>query len=133
MSGEDFNALFVPMLGRGGIVKFDLASSELDPGDKELVEKVYAQRRGASYFFIVARASTDGPVTVNRELSRNRAESVMSHLQNVFHDSELESLVGLLWLGEEYAQLDPSFCKWERSGSAQSCVPEDLNRSAFIT
>jgi outer membrane protein OmpA-like peptidoglycan-associated protein len=133
MSGDDFNALFIPMLGRGGIVQFDLGSADLDPGDRSLVEKVYAERRGASYFFVVARASTDGPIAVNRELSRKRAEGVMAHLQKAFHDSELESLVGLLWLGEEYAQLDPSFCRWERSGSAQSCVSEELNRSAFIT
>jgi outer membrane protein OmpA-like peptidoglycan-associated protein len=133
MSGEDFNALFIPMLGRGGIVQFDLGSADLDPGDRSLVEKVYSKRGGASYFFVVARASTDGPIAVNRELSRKRAEGVMAHLEKAFHDSELESLVGLLWLGEEYAQLDPSFCQWERSGSPQSCLPEELNRSAFIT
>ena len=47
-------------------------------------------------------------------------------------DPELEGKVGLLWLGEEYAQLDPSFCSWSRSGGEADCSPEDLNRSAFI-
>jgi hypothetical protein len=44
--------------------------------------------------------------------------------------------VGLLWLGEEFAQLDPSFCNWRRSageGDEGSCSAEDVNRSAFIT
>ena len=47
-------------------------------------------------------------------------------------DPELERQVGLLWLGEEYAQLDPSFCHWRRSGPESACRPEDLNRSAFV-
>ena len=72
-------------------------------------------------------------VSRNRELSRTRAEGVLAHLQTTFKDPDLDSQVGLLWLGEEYAQLDPSFCQWKRSGSVESCTPEDLNRSAFIT
>jgi hypothetical protein len=40
--------------------------------------------------------------------------------------------VGLLWLGEEYAQLEANFCAWQRSGSAEACKAEDLNRSAFL-
>jgi outer membrane protein OmpA-like peptidoglycan-associated protein len=133
MSDADFNALFVPMLGRGGIVQFEQSSFELDAEDKQLVEKVFSERRGASYFFVVARASPEGSVATNRELSRGRAEGVLSHLQTTFKDPDLESQVGLLWLGEEYAQLDPSFCNWKRSGVADVCTPEDLNRSAFIT
>ena len=131
MSGADFNALFLPMRERGGIVQFEKGSAELDDADRTLIEKLYAGRRGASYFFVVSRASPEGSVAVNRKLSRERAEAVMTHLKERFNDTELEQLVGLLWLGEEYAQLDPSFCGWTRSG--EGCAGEDLNRSAFIT
>ena len=133
MSGDDFNALFIPMRERGSIVQFDLDAAELDAGDVALVEKVFADRRGASYFFVVARASPEGSVEHNRDLSRARAEAVLGHLEKAFHDPDLEREVGLLWLGEEYAQLDPSFCDWPRSGEASTCAPEDLNRSAFLT
>jgi len=132
MSGDDFNALFLPMRERGGIIQFDQASSELDPGDAQLVDRVFADRRGASYFFVVSRASPEGSVETNRELSRARAETVMGHLRETFDDPELDRQVGLLWLGEEYAQLDPSFCQWQRSGETVRCEPADLNRSAFV-
>ena len=132
MDDADFNALFVPMQGRGGIVQYDRASAELDETDAALVDRVFADRGGASYFFVVSRASPDGPVTVNRELSRGRAEAVLHHLEETFNDPELEQQVGLLWLGEEYAQLDASFCDWQRSGEGEQCLPEELNRSAFI-
>ena len=133
MSGDDFNALFVPMLGRGGIVQFDQGSDELEDADRGLVEKVFSERRGASYFFVVARASPEGSVAINRKLSRGRAERVMTHLEKTFKDPDLARQVGLLWLGEEYAQLDPSFCNWQRSGATDVCTPQELNRSAFIT
>ncbi len=133
MSGDDFNALFIPMRERGGIVQFDQGSDELDNEDRELIENVFTKRRGASYFFVVARASPEGAVARNRELSRNRAENVLAHLKRKFNDPDLESQVGLLWLGEEYAQLEPDFCKWYRSGPTENCRLEDLNRSAFIT
>jgi outer membrane protein OmpA-like peptidoglycan-associated protein len=133
MNGDDFNALFIPMRERGSIVQFDLDGAELDANDLALVDKVFADRRGASYFFVVARASPEGSVEHNRELSRARAEAVLGHLAETFQDPNLEREVGLLWLGEEYAQLDPSFCQWQRSGEAATCEPEDLNRSAFLT
>lgn len=132
MSGDDFNSLFLPMRERGGIIQFDQASTELDGGDTQLVDRVFADRRGASYFFVVSRASPEGSVETNRELSRSRAETVMTHLRDTFHDPELDRQVGLLWLGEEYAQLDPSFCSWQRSGDDAACEPADLNRSAFV-
>jgi len=132
MDGADFNALFLPMRERGGIIQFEQASSTLDPSDVQVVDRVFADRRGASYFFVVARASPEGSVEINRELSRARAEGVMAHLTSTFQDPELDQQVGLLWLGEEYAQLDPSFCEWERSGEAGACEPADLNRSAFV-
>ncbi|MBN2804382.1 MAG: hypothetical protein JXR91_14900 [Deltaproteobacteria bacterium] len=133
MSGDDFNALFTPMNERGGIIQFEQGKSDLDPKDMALVEKVFAQRRGGSYFFVVARSSPEGAVNTNSELSKARAEGVLSHLQSTFHDPDLEKQVGLLWLGEEFAQLDPDFCNWDRSGDETSCTPETLNRSAFIT
>ncbi len=133
MGGADFNALFVPMQNRGGIVQFDQGSSELDVQDRAMIERVFAERKGASYFFVVSRASPEGRVERNRELSRARAEGVLAHLQTTFKDPDLEEQVGLLWLGEEYAQLDPGFCNWQRTGAEESCSTEDLNRSAFIT
>ncbi len=133
MSGEDFNALFIPMKERGSIIQFPQSSFDLDESDIAAVERTFADRKGASYFFVVARASPEGSVEANRELSRARAEAVLSHLKEKFHDPDLEDQVGLLWLGEEFAQLDPSFCQWPRSGEELECQPEDLNRSAFIT
>ncbi len=133
MDDADFNALFVPMRDRGGIVQYDRAGIDLDETDKQLIDSVFADRGGASYFLVVARASPDGSAEFNSELSRGRAEAVLEHLATNFPTPELEREVGLLWLGEEYAQLDPSFCEWNRSGEAESCEPEDLNRSAFVT
>ena len=46
--------------------------------------------------------------------------------------NKMNGKVGLLWLGEEYAQLEANFCEWQRSGGAEECAPEDLNRSAFV-
>jgi len=132
MSGDDFNALFLPMKERGGIIQFEQGASELDPSDTALVDRIFADQRGASYFFIVARASPEGSVTVNRDLSKARAEALMTHLRTTFNDPDLEREVGLLWLGEEYAQLDESFCEWSRSGEESECKPEDINRSAFV-
>lgn len=132
MGDSDFNALFVPMRARGGIVQFEQGSSALTEEARGLVDQVFAERGGASYFFVVARASQDGTTEYNRKLSEQRASSVMSHLHQTFDDPELDKRVGLLWLGEEYAQLDPSFCDWTRSGDAARCKPEELNRSAFL-
>jgi outer membrane protein OmpA-like peptidoglycan-associated protein len=132
MSGSDFNALFVPMRERGAILQFELGSSALTPSATQLVDRVFADRAGASYFFVVARASQDGATEYNRKLSEQRAHAVMEHLHQAFGDAELDKQVGLLWLGEEYAQLDPSFCGWPRSGAAEHCRPDELNRSAFL-
>lgn len=133
MSGEDFNALFLPMKERGSIVQFERSGVELDELDFSTIDQTFANRGGASYFFVVSRASPEGSEETNRELSRGRAEAVLEHLQQKFKDPSLDDQVGLLWLGEEFAQLDPSFCDWKRSGNQEACTPEDLNRSAFIT
>jgi hypothetical protein len=131
MSGHDFNALFKPMQDRGGIVQFDQDRSEVDAADVALVDQVFADQRGASWFFVVARASPEGSAEHNRELSRQRAEAVMAHLRQQFKDPDLDKEVGMLWLGEEYAQLEAEFCAWKRSSTA-ACNTDQLNRSAFV-
>jgi outer membrane protein OmpA-like peptidoglycan-associated protein len=131
MSGHDFNALFNPMKDRGGIVQFDLDRSDLDTSDLALIDQVFADQRGASWFFVVARASPDGSMDHNRELSKQRAEAVMTHLHQRFQDPDLDKEVGMLWLGAEYAQLEAEFCAWKRSASA-ACNVDQLNRSAFV-
>lgn len=131
MTGHDFNALFTPMKERGGIVQFERDRAELDTSDLTLVDQVFADQRGASWFFVVARSSPEGRVEHNRELSKARAEAVMGHLRQQFKDPDLDKEVGMLWLGEEYAQLEAEFCDWKRSSTGE-CAPEQLNRSAFI-
>lgn len=130
LSGGDFNALFQPLADRAGIVQFDLDKAELDDADKGLVEQLFADQRGASYFFVVARSSPEGRAEHNRELSEARGKAVLDHLRSKFQDHDLDREVGLLWLGEEFAQLDDAFCAWKRSGGTE-CLPEELNRSAF--
>jgi outer membrane protein OmpA-like peptidoglycan-associated protein len=131
LSGDDFNALFRPMKDRGGIVQYDKDKAELDAEDIALVDRVFSDQRGASWFFVVSRASPEGSVEHNRELSKGRAEAVMKHLRERFKDPDLDKEVGLLWLGEEFAQLATEFCAWKRSSTA-ACTPEDINRSAFV-
>jgi outer membrane protein OmpA-like peptidoglycan-associated protein len=131
MSGHDFNALFQPMKDRGGIVQFEKDKAEIDAGGLALIDQVFADQRGASWFFVVARASPEGAVEHNRELSKQRAEAVMNHLTQKFHDPDLDKEVGMLWLGAEYAQLETEFCAWKRSQGA-ACGADQLNRSAFV-
>jgi outer membrane protein OmpA-like peptidoglycan-associated protein len=131
MSGTDFNSLFKPMKDRGGIVQFDLDKSDLDPADIALVDQVFSDQRGASWFFVVSRSSPEGTIEHNRELSKARAEAVMSHLRERFKDPDLDKEVGMLWLGKEFAQLETEFCQWKRS-SSNPCTPEEINRSAFV-
>ncbi len=114
MSGPDFNALFKPMHDRGGIVEFQKDKADLDPQGLQLVDQVFADQKGASWFFVVARASPEGAIEHNRELSKARAESVMDHLHAQFKDPDLDKEVGMLWLGAEFAQLVTEFCQWKR-------------------
>ncbi len=132
MTGQDFNALFLPLSQRAGIIQFERDSAELDASDSALLDKLFADQRGASYFFVVARSSPEGSVEHNRALSQRRADSVMTHLRSTFRDPDLDREVGMLWLGEEYAQLEQDFCGWSRSGAADKCKPKDINRSAFV-
>jgi outer membrane protein OmpA-like peptidoglycan-associated protein len=131
LSGDDFNALFNPLADRAGILQFDMDSAELDESDKAMLDRMFADQRGASWFLVAARSSPEGSVKHNRELSQKRGEAVLNHLGEGFVDADLSKQVGLLWLGEEFAQLDDRFCDWQRSGG-EACTPEELNRSTFL-
>jgi len=132
VGGADFNALFLPLADRAGIIQFDKDSDLLDANDTAMLDRVFSDQRGGSYFFVVARSSPEGSDVYNRELSQRRGEAVLSHLKATFNDPDLDKELGLLWLGEEVAQLDSEFCTWQRSGDADTCQPQDLNRSAFV-
>ncbi len=135
ISDEDFNALFHPLKDRGGVIMFDTGSEELDEGAKKLLEERFVDRRGARYFLTVARASKTGTPDKNRALSHRRANSVMFHLQESSGEpkEELNEKVGLLWLGNEYAQLSETYCEWPRSRQDDECGEEPINRSAFVS
>ena len=131
LSGSDFNALFKPLAHRARIIQFDAEQSSLDGSAQQLVEQSWGEQRGASFFFVVARASADGATMGNQNLSEQRAEAVLKHLQTKFDDPDLKREIGLLWLGEEYAPLTTEFCKWTRSREG-ACSDKDINRSAFV-
>ena len=131
LSGSDFNALFRPLSHRAHIVQFDASKADLDAGAQGLVERAWGDQRGASFFFVVSRASPDGDEQYNEALSRDRAKAVLDHLDRTFQDEDLKKQVGLLWLGEEFAQLTKDFCAWDRSRTGP-CTRADINRSAFV-
>lgn len=132
LSDEDFNALFMPLASRVHIVEYDANSVTLDDAARDAIGRAWADRRGASFFFVVARASPDGKTDVNQQLSEGRAKAVLEHLKTTFHDPDIEKQVGLLWLGEEFAQLPETFCTWQRSRAGLPCDAKTINRSAFI-
>ena len=132
MSGGDFNALFSPLAERAAIIQFDKDSAEIDGAAAELLGQTFSDRRGASYFFVVSRASPEGSVEHNRDLSHRRGSAVLDHIRSKFQDPDIEQEVGLLWLGEEFAQLDQQFCQWKRSRTGDACDTAALNRSSFI-
>jgi outer membrane protein OmpA-like peptidoglycan-associated protein len=131
LSDADFNSLFRPLAKRAFIIQFDADSGELDEAGKAAIEKAWADQRGASFFFVVARASPDGNDKHNEELSAQRAKAVLAHLEDKFKDPDLKKEVGLLWLGEGFAQLGEEFCQWQRSRGGE-CTSKDINRSAFV-
>lgn len=133
ISDDDFNALFSPLKDRGAVLLFDNASDELDAEGKALLEDRWADRKGARYFFIVARASKSGSQQKNRALSHRRANSVKFHIQSIASDPDLDKKVGQLWLGNEFAQLPTEFCDWPSSRKDQKCTEETINRSAFAS
>jgi outer membrane protein OmpA-like peptidoglycan-associated protein len=135
INDDDFNALFHPLRDRGGVLMFDEGSDVLDEEGQKLLEERWFERKGARYFFVVARASKTGTPAQNRALSHRRANSVMFALQKISGESEeeLNQRVGLLWLGNEYAQLSQEYCEWPRSRSDAPCDEEPINRSAFVS
>ncbi len=135
ISDDDFNALFTPLKDRGAVILFDEGKDDLDEGAKTLLEERWQDRRGARYFFVVARASKTGTPDANRALSHRRANSVMLDLQNVYHDPDLDKQVGLLWLGNEFAQLSKNYCDWpsSRDEKKEKCSADTINRSAFVS
>lgn len=130
---DDFNELFTPLKDRGGVVLFDTAKDELDDEAKKLLSDRWADRKGARYFFVVARASKTGSADKNRALSHRRANSIMYFLKEVSKDPEIEKKVGLLWLGNEFAQLSKEYCTWPNSRAGKKCDQESINRSAFVS
>lgn len=133
ISDADFNELFTPLKERGAVILFDEGMQDLDEGAKKLLEEKWFQRKGARYFFVVARASKSGNQAKNRALSHRRANSVMYHLTSVANDPEIEKKVGLLWLGNEFAQLSKDYCAWPTSRANEKCDEEAINRSAFVS
>jgi hypothetical protein len=59
----------------------------------------------------------------------------MFYLKEISGESEeeLNRKVGLLWLGNEYAQLSEDYCLWPRSMPSAECGEEPINRSAFVS
>ena len=133
ISDEDFNALFTPLKERGAVLMFDVGKDELDDKSKKLLEEKWFNRKGARYFFVVARASKTGTVAKNRALSHRRANSVMFYLKKISNDPDIENKVGLLWLGNEFAQLSKEYCSWPNSRPDKKCDEDAINRSAFVS
>jgi outer membrane protein OmpA-like peptidoglycan-associated protein len=133
ISDDDFNALFTPLKDRGAVIMFDDGSEKLDEGAKKLIEDLWVDRRGARYFFVVARASKTGGAEFNRALSHKRANSVLFLLSDKFKEPDLDKQVGMLWLGSEFAQLGKEYCEWNVSRDKKKCSAEAINRSAFVS
>jgi outer membrane protein OmpA-like peptidoglycan-associated protein len=133
ISDDDFNELFTPLKERGAVVLFDTAKEYLDEGAKKVLADRWADRKGARYFFVVARASKTGSPEKNRALSHRRANSIMYFLKELSKDPEIEKKVGLLWLGNEFAQLSKEYCTWPNSRTGKKCDDESINRSAFVS
>ena len=134
ISDEDFNALFAPLKSRGGVIMFDVGKDELDEGAKKLLRDRWMDRKGARYFFVVARASKTGTSASNRALSHRRANSVMYFIKELASDDpEVDKKVGLLWLGEEFAQFSKEYCSWTNSRPDKKCDEDAINRTAFVS
>lgn len=135
ISDEDFNALFTPLKDRGSVIMFDDGTEKLDEGGRRLIEDLWVDRRGARYFFIVARASKTGTADFNRALSHKRANSVLFDISDKYkaQEPDLDKEVGLLWLGNEFAQLGQDYCQWNVSRDRKKCTAEAINRSAFVS
>ena len=132
ISDDDFNALFTPLKERGAVIMFDDNKDELDEAAIKLIDDRWQDRKGARYFFVVARASKTGTVDSNRALSHKRANSVHFHIGDKYKEPDLDKQVGMLWLGSEFAQLGQEYCSWSVSRD-KGCSAEAINRSAFVS
>jgi outer membrane protein OmpA-like peptidoglycan-associated protein len=133
INDKDFNALFTPLKDRGAVLMFDDNQDKLDPAAIKLLDDRWLERKGARYFFVVARASRTGPADLNRTLSHKRANSVYFHIQQEFKDPDLDKQVGLLWLGDEFAQLSKEYCSWPNTRPDKPCSEDAINRTAFAS
>ncbi len=131
INDSDFNELFTPLKDRGAVILFDEGKDELDDKAKKLLDEMWFERKGARYFFVVARASKSGSVDKNRALSHRRANSLLFYLKEISKDPEIEKTVGILWLGNEFAQFSKDYCNWNNSRRELKCDEESINRSAF--
>ncbi|MCC6521643.1 MAG: hypothetical protein IT373_03180 [Polyangiaceae bacterium] len=132
ISDADFNALFTPLKDRGAVLMFDDASEKLDDAGKKVLDDRWQDRKGARYFFVVARASKTGTPEYNEQLSHKRANSVLFHVADTYPSPDLDKQVGLLWLGNQFAQLGAEYCQWNVSRT-KGCNAEAINRSAFVS
>ncbi len=133
INDDDFNELFLPLKHRGAVLKFETGKHELDESAKKLLAERWDARRGARYFFVVGRASSVGDTAKNRALSHRRANSVQFFIKENRKEPDLEKKIGLLWLGEEFAQLPKEFCEWPNSSPSEKCNQDSINRSAFVS
>ncbi len=133
ISDADFNELFHPLKERGGVIMFDVGKEDLDQLARKLLTERFTDRKGARYFFVVARASKTGTPQKNRALSHRRANSVMYALKELSKDPDIEKKVGLLWLGNEFAQLSKEYCEWPNSRPTEKCDADAINRTAFVS
>lgn len=134
ISDDDFNSLFRPLKDRGSVILFDTGKEDLDDGARQMIAQRWADRRGARYFLVVGRASKTGTIEKNRALSHRRTNSVLFHIKELSADPEVDKKVGLLWLGSEFAQMNPKeFCSWNNSRAGKDCDDEAINRSAFAS
>ena len=132
ISDAEFNELFAPLKDRGAVIMFDDGADKLDDAGKALLEDRWLDRKGARYFFVVARASKTGTAAFNESLSHRRANSVLFHIADRYQEPDLDKQVGLLWLGNSFAQLGAEFCQWNAS-RPKGCNAEAINRSAFVS
>ena len=86
------------------------------------------EARKQLYQLLDAVARSHEPV----QITGKRGNAVLDHLKATFQDPDLDKEVGLLMLGEEFAQLDKDYCTWQRSGDPAVCSNAELNRSAFV-
>jgi len=135
ISDDDFNELFTPLRERGAVIMYDVGKHDLDESAKRLLADRWTERRGARYFFIVARASKSGTPAKNRALSHRRANSVMFLIKEQLakQDPDVDKKVGLLWLGNEFAQLSEAYCTWPNSRPETKCDDDAINRTAFVS